>query len=178
MTRRRDRAPRSSLRRRSAAECGAAEPRLVAIDHGAHALPGSSTAPSNGVQLDASRDNAAASGWRLDSARRAACSSRSGSIARGIGDARLGQRQRAGLVEHDSVGLGQPFDGVAGIEDDAGAEQRAGSDHLHGWNRQRQRAGTGDDQYGNRRDDRVMQPRAGDQPADPVSAAVTCTIGA
>ena len=83
----------------------------------------------------ASRATAAASGWRLDSASRAAISSRSASIAGGIDDARLGQRQRAGFVEHDRVDLGQALDRVAAVQNHAGAEQRAGRDHLHRRNR-------------------------------------------
>ena len=114
--------------------------------------PGSSIASSNGARGVASRASATASGCRLDSASRAAiCSSRA--VDRGgIDDARLRQRQRAGLVEDHRVDFGQPLDGVAGIQDHAGAEQRAGRHHLHRRDRQRQRAGTGDDQHRDRRD--------------------------
>ena len=56
----------------------------------------------------------------------------------GIVDARLRQRQRSGLVEDDGVDLGEPLDGVAGVEDHAGAEQGAGRHDLHRRDRQRQ----------------------------------------
>ena len=112
---RRRRPPRH---RRRAAEGGAAEPRLDAVDHGAHALrrllrPRRRRACAR----RASRATAAAAddGSTARAARRV--SSRSASICGGIGDARLGQRQRAGLVEHDRVDLGQPLDRIAGIED-------------------------------------------------------------
>ena len=98
---------------------------------------------------------------------------------RGIDDARLRQRQRAGLVEDDGVDLGQPLDRVAGIEDHAGAEQRARRDHLHGRDRERQRTGAGDDQHGDRGDDGVVQPtRRRSASRRSVSAAVACTTGA
>ena len=46
------------------------------------------------------------------------------------------------------------------------AEQRSGGDHLHGGNRERQRARTGDDQHRDRRDDRIVHRGAGREPPD------------
>ena len=44
--------------------------------------------------------------------------------------------------------------------------KRAGRHHLNRGNRERQRAGAGDDEHRDRRDQRVMHRRARDQPAD------------
>ena len=53
-----------------------------------------------------------------------------------------------------------------------------GGDDLHRGDGQRERAWAGDDEHGDGDDDGVVQRGAGDQPADRVSAAVTCTTGA
>jgi len=82
-----------------------------------------------------------------------------------VGDARLRHREGPGLVEDNGVHVRQPFDGVTGIEDNVVAEQRARSDNLHGGNCERQRAGTSDNEDGNRRHHRVMNTRACNQPA-------------
>ena len=58
------------------------------------------------------------------------------------------------------------LDGIARVDDQAGAEQRAGRDNLDRGNGQRERARTGDDQYRNRNDDSVVQRGAGRQPSD------------
>ena len=64
------------------------------------------------------------------------------------------------------------------IDDQTGTEQRTGRDHLHGRDRERQRAGTGDDQHRDGDDDRIMQRGAlASQPAA-VNAAAECTTGA
>ena len=61
--------------------------------------------------------NAAASGWWLESASRAPRFEQVGVDLGASLDARLGQRQRAGLVEDDRVDLGKPLEGVAPVED-------------------------------------------------------------
>ena len=94
-------------------------------------------------------------------------------IDRRVIDRRIGQRQSAGLVEHDGIGLSDAFDGVAAVEDDAGAEQLARSDHLHRRNGQRDGAGTGDDEHGDGGDDReCSEAPAISQPMQVSAAAV------
>ena len=111
---------------------------------------------------------------------RAARPSRAGPASNrvGIDDPRLRQRQRAGLVEHDRVDLGQTLDRVAGVEDDAGAEQRAGRHHLHRRDRQRQRARAGDDEHGDRRDDRIVHATRRRRASRPRSAPRSCAPSA
>ena len=58
------------------------------------------------------------------------------------------ERQRAGLVEHHHVGLGDALEPVGRLDDDPAAEQPARRGDLHGGNRQRQRARAGDDEHG------------------------------
>ena len=84
----------------------------------------------------------------------------------GVHHFEIGQRQRAGLVEDDPVDLGQPLDGIAGIEQHAGLEHRAGGDGLHGRDRETQRAGAGDDENRDAGDDGVMPARARQHPAE------------
>ena len=79
---------------------------------------------------------------------------------------RLAQRQRAGLVEHDRVDLGQPLEAVGGLDQHALAEQPAGRGHLHGRHGQRQRAGTGDDEHGDGDRQRALPPLPGEEPAE------------
>ena len=83
----------------------------------------------------------------------------------GIGDVELRQGQRARLVEHHMVDFGQPLDGIAGIEQHAGPEHGARDDGLHRRDRQPERAGTGDDQHGDRGDDGIVPGRAERRPA-------------
>jgi hypothetical protein len=52
--------------------------------------------------------------------------------ARGVDNVEFRQRQRSGLVEDDPVDLGKPLDGIARIEQHAGAEHRARHHRLHG----------------------------------------------
>ena len=82
-----------------------------------------------------------------------------------VGDAKLGQGERAGLVEDDGVGLGEPLDRIAGVEEDAAAEEGAGGDDLHGRDGEGERTGTGDDEDGGRDQHRLVQAGAGDHPA-------------
>ncbi len=84
----------------------------------------------------------------------------------GIHHFEIGQRQRAGLVEDDVIGLGQPLDRVAGIQQHAGLEHRAGGDGLHGRNGKPQRTGTGDDQHRDAGHDRIMPGCTRDNPAE------------
>ena len=79
---------------------------------------------------------------------------------------RFAQRQRAGLVEHDRVDLGQSLQPVGGLDEHALAEQPAGGGHLHGRHGQRQRAGTGDDQHGDGGRQRRLPAVAGGEPAE------------
>ena len=90
-------------------------------------------------------------------------------VSRNLGrvhDLEFGQGQGAGLVEDDTIGLGEPLDGIARVEQDAGAKHRAGRDRLHGGDRQPERAGTGDDENGNAGDDGIVPARADQDPAD------------
>ena len=151
---------------RQAAKSGAAEPRLGAVDQDTHALPRLfHRAVEGGRALGFARQRHR---QRMPARQRQPRRhlQQIGRDLRRIGDARLRQRERAGLVENDGVGFRQPLDGIAGVEDDVGAEQRAGRDYLHGGNCQRQRAGAGDDEDGDGGHHRVVQRGAGDQPAD------------
>ncbi len=49
----------------------------------------------------------------------------------GHDDVEVGQRQCAGLVEHDGVDIGDALDGIAGIDQHAGAEHGTGHHRLH-----------------------------------------------
>jgi hypothetical protein len=51
----------------------------------------------------------------------------------------------SGLVEHQSVDLGDALDGIARVENDPGAKQGAGGYDLHRRDRQGQSAWAGDD---------------------------------
>ena len=150
----------------NAAEVGTAETRFDAVNDGAHALPGSSTAPSKACVCRFARQRHRE---RMPARQRQPRRhfQQVGFDARRIDDARLRQRQRAGLVEDDRVGFGQPLDGVAAVENDAAAEQRAGSHHLDRRNRERERTRAGDDQHGDRGHQRVMHDApAISQPAE------------
>ena len=68
---------------------------------------------------------------------------------------RLGQR--AGLVEHHRIDLGQPLQRGRRLQQHARAEQPTGGDHLHRGHCQRQRAGAGDDQHRARGQQRLRQ---------------------
>ena len=149
-----------------AAERRPAQSDLDAIDEAAHALPCHLLDPGQ-RRLCAGRPGPPPrrpdDGWRAQAdrpARRHACG-----MLGGIRDIEFRQRQRARLVEHDPVDLGQPLDGVAGIEQHAGAEHRARYDGLHRRDRQTERAGTGDDENRNRGDDGIMPGRAEGHPA-------------
>ncbi len=83
----------------------------------------------------------------------------------GIRDIELRQGQRARLVEHDTIDLRQPLDGIAGIEQHAGPEHGARDDGLHRRDRQPERTGTGDDENGDRGDDGIMPGCAVGRPA-------------
>ena len=141
--------------------------------------PGSSVAPSYGIWLAPSRASATASGCRLDSASRAAICSSSGSIAaalttRGSGSVSVPVLSKMTVSASPSRSMASPAFRMTPARN-----KRARRHHLHGRDRQRQRAGTGDDEHGDRRHHRVVQRGAG-QPASrrSVSAAVACTIGA
>ena len=82
-----------------------------------------------------------------------------------VGDAKLRQGERAGLVEDDGIGLGEPLDGIAGVEEDSPAEEGAGGDDLHGGDGEGERTGTGDDEDGGRHQHRLVQAGAGNHPA-------------
>ncbi|MBA7640637.1 hypothetical protein ES703_48308 [subsurface metagenome] len=84
----------------------------------------------------------------------------------GIDDVEVGQGQCACLVEHDGVDLGNTLDGIAGIDQHAGAEHRASHHRLHRGNGEPERAGTGDDQHGDRGNDRIVPARACQHPAE------------
>ena len=96
----------------------AAEPRFEAIDRArARPDPDSSTRRSNGA-AHASRLRATAPGQRMTARQRPAARlspAASASTALGIGDLRIRQGQRAGLVEHDRVDLGQTLDSRAAL---------------------------------------------------------------
>ena len=83
-----------------------------------------------------------------------------------IGLARLAQRERAGLVEHDRVDLGQPLERVGRLDDDARAEQAAGRRHLHRRHGQRQRARAGDDEHRDRERQRLLPAGTREHPAE------------
>jgi hypothetical protein len=85
---------------------------------------------------------------------------------RGIDHFRLRQGEGAGLVEQDGIDAGQALDGLSGIQEHTGAEQRAGRHHLHGRYGEAQRARAGDDEHRDPGDDRVMQGRAEGEPAE------------
>jgi hypothetical protein len=77
--------------------------------------------------------------------------------------------QRAGLVEHHGVDLGQAFEGVAGFDQHTLGEQDARSDHLNHWNGETERTRARDDQQGDRMQERDLggstlpQPPAGER---------------
>ena len=120
------------------AERATAEARLHAIDHGAHALP--RLLDRAFVWHAVARLARHRRSQRMAARQREPCGPFEHVRVEigGIDDARLRQGQRAGLVEHDGVDLGEALDRVAGIENDAGAKQRAGGDDLHRRDRQRQ----------------------------------------
>ena len=99
---------------------------------------------------------ALASGCLLASAKRAGEGEIVRIDVRRVGEHGARQGQRAGLVEHDPVGLGQTLERLAGIEDQAVAEERAGRDDLNRRNSEAERAGTGDDQDGDGDDERLL----------------------
>ena len=78
---------------------------------------------------------------------------------------RLAKGQCAGLVENDMIAFRNPFERVARTQEDAFAEQAPGGDDLNDRRSQRQRAGTGDDQRGDRDHQRIAHPCPGQKPA-------------
>ncbi len=73
--------------------------------------------------------------------------------------------QRAGLVEHDRVDLGQALERVARIDQDAVAEERRRRHRLDGGYREAQRAGAGDDEHCDRVQHRGLPAGARNEPA-------------
>ena len=126
--------------------------------------PGNSWAASGSVALAAAA-TALASGCLLASASEPASARSLGRDVGGVGEARLRQGQRAGLVEDDGVDVGQPLEAVAGVEHDAVAEHRARRHHLHRRHGEAERAGTGDDQHGDGDHQRRLPRHAEQQPA-------------
>ena len=59
-----------------------------------------------------------------------------------------------------------PLDGIAGVEQYARLEHRTRRNGLHRRDRKAERAGTGDDQNRDSRDDSIMPARAGEHPAN------------
>ncbi len=111
--------------------------------------------------------SARASGCRLAVASRAACRERDRIIPTAASTSTgSGKVKRPGLVEDDRIDLGQSFDRIAGVEQYAGAKQRAGGDDLNRRNRERQRARAGDDEDGNRGDGRVVKRCALSEPEE------------
>ena len=146
---------------------GAAEPRLGAVDHGAHAL---ARLLGRAVERPRARAPRAPPRRRADggSTARAAppVSSRSGAISaalatRGSGSVSVPVLSKTTVSVSASRSIASPA-----LRITPRAEQRAGGDHLHGGDRQRQRARAGDDQHRDRGDDGVVQRRAGGEPAD------------
>jgi len=136
-----------------AAEAGAAEACVLAVDDGAHALTGlfhrARIRTAHARQAGKRRRQRMVTRQREPRRLFQDFGRDTGALVH----ARLGQRQCSGLVEHDRVGCGEPLDGAATVENDAAAEQRAGCDHLHRGNRECDRARAGDDQHGDRDDD-------------------------
>ena len=139
---------------RDVAERPAAQPHSPA----AKPWPGCSVTPSAGATGPAAATRARASGCRLCAASDAATQQRVSIGRRGPAPSRR-FGQRAGLVEHDGVDLGQPLQRGGGFQQHAGAEQARGGDHLHRRHRQRQGAGAGDDQHRARGQQRLRQRR-------------------
>ncbi len=127
--------------------------------------PGNSCAAS-GFFAPAASATALASGCLLASASDPASARSSGAMSAAIGEARLRQGQRSRLVEDDRVDVGEALQRVAGIEHQAAAEHRARGDHLHRRHRQAERAGTGDDQHGDRDHQRRLPGEARREPAE------------
>ena len=101
-----------------------------------------------------------------------------GSDAVGIDQLRHASGERAGLVEDDMVGLGQPLQGAAVLDHDAALEQAARRDHLDHRHGKPERAGTGDDEDGDgHRDGAMRVPVRIIQPTK-VAKAVTWITGA
>ena len=76
----------------------------------------------------------------------------------------LAPRERAGLVEHDGVDLRQALQAVRCFDDNALGKQATCRGHLHRGNRQRQRAGTRDDEHGDGVGQRLLEAATDDEP--------------
>ena len=87
-----------------------------------------------------------------------------GTHVAGIDHAHGGQGEGAGLVEDDGIDLRQALEGIARIEEHAGAEEGTGGDHLDHGHGERQRAGAGDDEHGDGGDERIVDGGAAQDP--------------
>ena len=79
---------------------------------------------------------------------------------------RLAAGQGAGLVEHDIIDLGQPFDGSSVLDQDTRPKQPADSRRHDGRHGKAQRTGTGDDQHRDRDIQRMAHVAAEPIPSD------------
>ena len=75
------------------------------------------------------------------------------------GQPRLALGDRAGLVEDDGVDRGHPLQRLGVADEDAGLGAAAGRDHDRDRRRQAERAGAGDDEHADRRDQRIGERR-------------------
>ncbi len=112
-----------------------------------------------------------------ESERGSACESACVDV-RCILEARLATRQRAGLVENHSVDLGQAFEAVGRLDDDALGKQAARGRHLHGGHGKRQGAGARDDENGDGARQRLLPAAAGQHPANEGGGAENMDGGA
>jgi hypothetical protein len=78
-----------------------------------------------------------------------------------IGQFRAAKSQRSGLVEGDHLSVAQALERVALAEQHAHFGRPAGADHDRGRGGQPHGAGTGDDQHGDRIDQREVSAGAG-----------------
>ena len=74
--------------------------------------------------------------------------------------------ERAGLVDHRPVHLGQPFERRSILDQHPDAHQFARRDDLRCWHRQPKRARAGDDQHRHRDQQALVPTRADHHPAD------------
>ena len=77
-----------------------------------------------------------------------------------VGQHRPALGQRAGLVDDQRVDVGQPLERLRVADQHAGLRAAPGRGHDRHRRREPERAGTGDDQHRNRRDDGIDHPRA------------------
>ncbi len=94
-----------------------------------------------------------------------------------IGDFRSRKGERAGFVEHNTIHLGQAFDGIAGLDQDAVAEHGTGRHDLNRRHSQAEGAWTGDDQHGIAIISESRQPSPTSIQPMNVARATVCTSG-